>query len=82
MTRFKKIVAVDETLLNEEALQQLQKLGEEVVVYHDFPQDEHIVTERIGDADCLLVSFRTPIRKKCTRCLPQYTIHRHVLHTL
>ena len=46
MTRFKKIVAVDETLLNEEALQQLQKLGEEVVVYHDFPQDEHIVTER------------------------------------
>lgn len=63
MTRFKKIVAVDETLLNEEALQQLQKLGEEVVVYHDFPQDEHIVTERIGDADCLLVSFRTPIRK-------------------
>ena len=63
MTRFKKIVAVDETLLNEEALQQLQKLGEKVVVYHDFPQDEHIVTERIGDADCLLVSFRTPIRK-------------------
>lgn len=36
MTRFKKIVTVDETLLNEEALQQLQKLGEEVVVYHDF----------------------------------------------
>lgn len=63
MTRFKKIVAVDETLLNEEALQQLQKLGEKVVVYHDFPQDEHIVTKRIGDADCLLVSFRTPIRK-------------------
>ena len=82
MTRFKKIVAVDETLLDEEALQQLQKLGEEVVVYHDFPQDEHIVTERIGDADCLLVSFRTPIRKSVTRCLPQYTIHRHVLHTL
>ena len=49
MTRFKKIVAVDETLLNEEALQQLQKLGEEVVVYHDFPQDEHIAaTEKVA----------------------------------
>jgi phosphoglycerate dehydrogenase-like enzyme len=79
MTRFKKIVAVDETLLNEEALQQLQKLGEEVVVYHDFPQDEHIVTERIGDADCLLVSFRTPIRKSvldnCLQILFQFPLH-------
>lgn len=63
MNRFKKIVAVDETLLNEKALQQLQCLGDEVVVYHDFPQEENTVIERIGDADCLLVSFRTPIRK-------------------
>ena len=34
---FKKIVAVDETLLNEAALKQLKTIGEEVVVYHDFP---------------------------------------------
>lgn len=34
---FKKIVAVDETLLNEAALAQLKTIGEEVVVYHDFP---------------------------------------------
>lgn len=34
---FKKIVAVDETLLNEAALEQLKTIGEEVVVYHDFP---------------------------------------------
>lgn len=63
MAKFKKIVAVDETLLNEKALQQLQNLGDEVVIYHDFPQDENIVIERIADADCLLVSFRTPIRR-------------------
>ena len=55
---------------------------EEVVVYHDFPQDEHIVTERIGDADCLLVSFRTPIRKSVLDACRNITIHRHVLHTL
>ena len=30
---FKKIVAVDETLLNEAALEQLKTIGEEVVVY-------------------------------------------------
>ena len=55
MTRFKKIVAVDETLLNEEALQQLQKLGEKVVVYHDFPQDEHITaTEQAATINPIL----------------------------
>lgn len=37
---FKKIVAVDETLLNEAALEQLKTIGEEVVVYHDFPTEE------------------------------------------
>lgn len=60
---FKKIVAVDETLLNETALEELRKAGEEVMVYHDFPQDEEVVKNRIGNADCLMVSFRTPIRK-------------------
>ena len=61
---FKKIVAVDETLLNEAALKQLKIIGEEVVVYHDFPTEEEEVIRRIGNADCLLVSFRTPIRRR------------------
>ena len=61
--KFKKIVAVDETLLNEAALEQLKTIGEEVVVYHDFPTEEEEVIRRIGNADCLLVSFRTPIRR-------------------
>ena len=61
---FKKIVAVDETLLNEAALEQLKTIGEEVVVYHDFPTEEEEVIRRIGNADCLLVSFRTPIRRR------------------
>ena len=37
---FKKIVAVDETLLNNNAIERLHSLGEEVVVYHDFPTEE------------------------------------------
>lgn len=41
---FKKIVAVDETLLNEAALKQLKTIGEEVVVYHDFPTEEEEVS--------------------------------------
>ena len=67
---FKKIVAVDETLLNEAALKQLKTIGEEVVVYHDFPTEEEEVIRRIGNADCLLVSFRTPIRRSVLDACP------------
>ena len=67
---FKKIVAVDETLLNEAALEQLKTIGEEVVVYHDFPTEEEEVIRRIGNADCLLVSFRTPIRRRVLDACP------------
>ena len=53
---FKKIVAVDETLLNEAVLGQLKSMGREVIVYHDFPTEEEEVIRRIGDADCLHLS--------------------------
>lgn len=61
---FGKIVAVDETLLTGAYECELHKWGKEVVVYHDFPSEADDVISRIGDADCLLVSFRTPIRKE------------------
>ena len=50
--KFKKIVAVDETLLNEQALAALVQRADSVVVYHDFPREEQEVVCRIGDADC------------------------------
>lgn len=59
--KFRKIVAVDETLLNNNAIAHLQSFGEQIEIYHDFPTEETEVIRRIGDADCLLVSFRTPI---------------------
>ena len=59
---FKKIVAVDETLLNEAALEQLKTLGEEVVVYHDFPTEEEEVIRRIGNATvCWYLSVRLSV---------------------
>lgn len=69
--KFKKIVAVDETLLNAEAQAELSKYGEEVVVYHDYQVDGEEVIRRIGDADCVLVSFRTPIRRTVLDACPQ-----------
>lgn len=68
--KFKKIVGVDETLLNTAAIERLHELGEEVVMYHDFPSEEEEVIRRIGDADCLLVSFRTPVRKNVLDACP------------
>lgn len=67
---FKRIVAVDETLLNENALRELHKQGEEVIVYHDFPEDKEEIKKRIGDADCLLVSYRTQIDKTILDACP------------
>lgn len=67
---FEKIVAVDETLLNEQAIATLATLGREVAIYHDFPTEEAEVIRRIGDADCLLVSFRTPIRRAVLDACP------------
>lgn len=61
---FEKIVAVDETLLTGAYERELCKWGKEVVVYHDFPSEVEEVKRRIGDADCLLVSFRTPVGKE------------------
>lgn len=61
---FGKIVAVDETLLTGAYECELHKWGKEVVVYHDFPSEADDVISRIGDADCLLVSFRTLIGKE------------------
>lgn len=67
---FEKIVAVDETLLNDTAIATLSTLGREVEIYHDFPTEESEVIRRIGNADCLLVSFRTPIRRAVLDACP------------
>ncbi len=61
--KFKKIVCVDETKLNEKAISQLENYAEEVKVYHDYPESEQDTIERIGNADALIVSWRTPIGK-------------------
>ena len=68
--KFKKIVGVDETLLNASALEQLRSLGEEVFMYHDFPLQEKEIIDRIGNADCVLVSFRTLITRAVLDACP------------
>ncbi|WFA07815.1 NAD(P)-dependent oxidoreductase [Tissierella sp. Yu-01] len=61
--KFEKIVSVDNTGLIEEVKEKLLSLGKEVVFYNDYPKSNYEIIERIKDADCVLVSWNTPIDK-------------------
>ena len=59
--KFNKIVCVDETKLNSKAIKELEQYADEVVVYHDYAESEDEVSQRIGDAEAVIVSWRTQI---------------------
>lgn len=58
---FKKIVSVDNTGLDPETQEKLRRLAAEAVFYEDFPRSNQEIIARIGDADCVLVSWNTPL---------------------
>lgn len=60
--KFNKIVCVDNTKLNDEAIAELQKLSEEKVeVFKDYPESREEVIKRIGDAEAVIVSWHTEL---------------------
>lgn len=61
---FEKIVAVDYTGLVEGTREKLRDLAADVKFYDDFPGSNQEIIKRIGDADCLLVSWNTPIDRE------------------
>lgn len=58
---FNKVVVVDNTGMNDEAKAKLAKFSKTAIFYDDFPTDKNEIISRIGDADCLMVSYCTPI---------------------
>jgi len=65
---FAKIVCVDETRLTPEGMEALRRLSRgEPRCYVDVPASEGEALARIGDADCLLVSWKTPITGRILR---------------
>ena len=64
MKKFKKIVVVDETKINSVALEKLKNYAEEVNVFHDYPDSEEEIVDRIKDAEAVLVSWLTEITSK------------------
>ncbi|MDX1543856.1 MAG: NAD(P)-dependent oxidoreductase [Christiangramia sp.] len=59
--KFNKIVCVDNTRLNKQALSELEKLSGELKVYSDYPMQKEVIINRIGNAEAIIVSWRTEI---------------------
>lgn len=66
---FEKLVAIEPVSLIPPAEEELKKYAKEVVLYEDVPEDEDEILKRIGDADGVLVSYtsqiRRPVLEKC-----------------
>lgn len=58
---FKKIVIIEPVFIQKDREKELRKYCEELVVYDTNIKNEEEAIERIGDADCILVSWCTTI---------------------
>jgi len=60
--KFKQIVCIDETGLTPEGYRELQQFSSNKVInYSDYPASNSEIIERIQAADCVLVSWKTPL---------------------
>lgn len=67
---FKKLVGIEETLLSDKTKEQLAVYAGEVKLYGDRPANDEEIIRRIGDADGVLVSFKTQISKEVLDACP------------
>lgn len=61
---FKKIVVVEPVFMQKEGETELRKYSNELIVYNTYVSDKNETIERIGDADCIIVSKNTMIDKE------------------
>ena len=60
---FQKIVAIEPVSLIPSAEKQLSKFAKEVVLYDTIPVSDQEIVARIGDADAVLLSYTTQLRR-------------------
>ena len=66
--KFEKIVALDHCGLTTEIVEKINALSASPVkLYQDIPASDEEIIERIGDADCVLVSWQTKINANVLR---------------
>lgn len=68
---FQKIVAIDNTGLEEWAKEKIRTFAEMAVFYDTDPEDDDEAIKRIAGADAILVSWRTPIRQAIIDACPK-----------
>lgn len=61
MRKFKKMVAIEPTKLLPEWDERLKELADDAVFHEDIPESPAVIAERIGDADCVILSYTTQI---------------------
>ncbi|MFH1239612.1 MAG: NAD(P)-dependent oxidoreductase [Candidatus Diapherotrites archaeon] len=62
--KFKQIVVLDDINITDSSMTELKKYSEnQVKIFDSDPKDNNEIKERIADADCVLLSWRTPITK-------------------
>ncbi|MBB6269894.1 hypothetical protein HDF26_000321 [Pedobacter cryoconitis] len=60
--QFEKITVIDSCGLTQEIIDQIAGLSKsKITIYTDYPADDQETLSRIGDADCVLVSWQTKI---------------------
>lgn len=68
---FQKITIIDSCGLTKPALDQISILSEQpITIFNDFPADDNEVASRIGDSDCMLVSWRTRVNSGVIKSAP------------
>ena len=67
---FTKIVAIEPVSLIPSAEEALHTFANEVVMYPDIPTDDEEIVRRIGDADAVLLSYTSSIRREVMERCP------------
>jgi lactate dehydrogenase-like 2-hydroxyacid dehydrogenase len=62
--KFKQIIALDDINISDSSMSAFKDYSEnKVKIFDSDPKDNNEIAERIEDADCVLLSWRTPINK-------------------
>lgn len=61
LVMFKKMVIVEHINMLKEDIEKLNKYASSVTYFDDLPENDEVIINRIGDADCVLVSYTSKL---------------------
>lgn len=70
MKHFRKIVAIEDPLIDAGARKRLEDHADEVIIYDNLPGSDEEAVRRIGDADAVLLTFRTHLGRNVLEACP------------